>query len=122
MKQRDTFLYAVIFIFIGLLFFLLLSQDVKLVKEDNKDCLELTIIESTDEKGWIYCIYFGDRLLIRQEKLPIVQGNQRIPSELVAEKLGNLVLQKLRNGESPILHEKELKYALAFDSKKDSIF
>ena len=122
MKQRDTFLYAVIFVFIGLLFFLFLSQDVQYIKEDNKDSLELTVAKSEDDKGWMYSIYLGEKLLIRQEKLPVVQGNERIPSELVAEKLGTLVLQKLRNGESPMLHEKELMHALAFDSKKDSIF
>ena len=122
MKQRDTFLYAVIFVFIGLLFFLFLNQDVQYIKEDNKDSLELTVAKSEDDKGWMYSIYLGEKLLIRQEKLPVVQGNERIPSELVAEKLGTLVLQKLRNGESPMLHEKELMHALAFDSKKDSIF
>ncbi|WP_435625081.1 DUF4907 domain-containing protein [Flagellimonas sp.] len=122
MKQRETFLYAIIFVFIGLLFFLFLSQDVQFTKGANNDSLELMVAKSEDDKGWMYSIYFGDKLLIRQEKLPIVQGNQRIPSELVAEKLGTLVLQKLRNGESPMLHEKELMHVLAFDSKKDSIF
>ncbi|MEM0933172.1 MAG: DUF4907 domain-containing protein [Bacteroidota bacterium] len=122
MKLKDIFLYITIFVVIGLLFFWYQSRYLGFWQNQLTDGLELSVTRLTDDEGWRYSIYQGDRLLIRQEKLPLIQGNQRIPSEQIAQQLGTIVLQKLRKKKSPVIREEELTRVLRFDSKKDSIF
>ena len=122
MKLKDIFLYITIFVVIGLLFFWYQSRYLGFWQNQLTDGLELSVTRLTDDEGWRYSIYHGDKLLIRQEKLPLIQGNQRIPSEQIAQQLGTIVLQKLRKKKSPVIREEELTRVLRFDSKKDSIF
>nr|WP_299343771.1 DUF4907 domain-containing protein [Allomuricauda sp.] len=88
-------------------------------KED--DGLLLLVEESEDEQGWMYSIYERERLLIRQEIVPVLEGKQRIPSKEVAEQLGRIVLEKIRSKQMPIISETEIRTIVPFISTKDSI-
>ena len=70
----------------------------------------------------MYSIYHRDRLLIRQENLPWIQGKRKITSEQMAVDLGEIVVQKLRNRKSPVIQKEELIKVMISHSKKDSIF
>ncbi|PRX55401.1 DUF4907 domain-containing protein [Flagellimonas meridianipacifica] len=122
MKKKDSYLYALIFIFIGLLFFWFVRLGFSFQTSVKKDGLELIVSESRDKEGWVYSIYHKERLLIHQENLPLLQGKNRIATEQMATELGEMVLRKLRNHEPPVIQKRELIEVIASHSKKDSIF
>lgn len=57
---------------------------------------------------WIYEVYNGDDLFIRQEYIPAVKGQQVFISKADAEKIGNLVMGKLIENKMPVVSIKEL--------------
>lgn len=122
MKKRDIILYISIFVSIGLLFFWSLELAIGIPSTSKKDDLELIVSQSENKEGWVYSIYHRDRLLIRQENLPWVQGKRKITSEQMAVDLGEMVVQKLRNRKSPVIQKEELIKVMISHSKKDSIF
>ncbi len=89
--------------------------------ESQSDGLELVVQEVGDVKGWMYSVYDGDVLLVRQQFLPILKGQQKISSREVAEQLGNIVIEKIRNQKIPAITKEELERIIPTDLKKDSI-
>ena len=122
MKKRDIILYISIFVSIGLLFFWSLELAIGIPSTGTEDDLELIVSQSENKEGWVYSIYHRDRLLIRQENLPWIQGKRKITSEQMAVDLGEIVVQKLRNRKSPVIQKEELIKVMISHSKKDSIF
>ncbi|MEM9362358.1 MAG: DUF4907 domain-containing protein [Bacteroidota bacterium] len=122
MKKRDVLVYTLVFVSIGWLFFWILQFEISFPSAKKKDGLELIVSQTQNKEGWVYSIYHKNRLLIKQESLPWVQGKKRIASEQIAVDLGNIVLQKLRNRKSPVIQKEELMEVMASHSKKDSIF
>ena len=89
--------------------------------ESQSDGLELVVQEVGNDEGWMYSIYDRDVLLIRQQFLPILKGQQKIFSRDVAEQLGNIVIEKIRNQKMPAITKEELERIIPADLKKDSI-
>jgi len=53
--------------------------------------------------GWGYDILVNDKLLIRQESIPVIQDNRPFPTKIQAENTAALVIKKLENGQHPSL-------------------
>ncbi|MDY8136142.1 DUF4907 domain-containing protein [Aquimarina sp. 2201CG5-10] len=56
---------------------------------------EVQVKELSDDPGWYYEIYKGNRLIIKQEHIPGVAGIQHFSSEEDAQKVAALVVNKL---------------------------
>ena len=59
--------------------------------------------------GYGYEIAFQDKVIIRQEYIPILEGKKPFPTAMDAKRTADKVISKLMNKESPILSAKELK-------------
>ncbi len=57
------------------------------VAELQPSSLELVVQEVGNTSGWMYSIFDGNVLLIRQQFLPVLKGQHRIPSKEAAEQL-----------------------------------
>ncbi|GAA4274509.1 DUF4907 domain-containing protein [Aquimarina gracilis] len=63
---------------------------------------------SDNDYGWYYEIYRGDDLLIKQENIPGVSGNQYFKSNEEAKKIAVLVVAKLERRTMPNITMEEL--------------
>jgi hypothetical protein len=71
-----------------------LKQNVK-----SQSTYSFSIIKS--DIGYGYEILYEGKVMIRQPHIPAVQGNQGFISSIEAEKVANLVVDKLSRGVSP---------------------
>ncbi len=85
------------------------------------DGLELVVQRIGNRNAWMYSIYDGDVLLVRQELLPVLKGTQEIPSREVAQQLGTIVMEKIRSKKMPTITKDELQQIIPTYLKKDSI-
>ena len=60
------------------------------------------------EKGYGYQIFEGERLLIRQDFIPVIPGKVVFKSENDAGRVAGLVVDKLQNDLSPIISIQDL--------------
>ena len=58
--------------------------------------------------GWGYCITNKDKTIIKQTIIPVISENKSFKTEEEALKVGNLVLQKLKDDLSPTVTKKDL--------------
>jgi len=75
----------------------------------NNGAFQLKIGKDTVQSLWYYEIYQQDRLMIRQSYIPAVEGAMPFESGEQAEKIGQLVLDKLNNGTTPFLTKEDLQ-------------
>jgi len=61
------------------------------------------------DKGWGYSIFVDNKLFIRQDIIPAVEGNEGFATKDDATKVAELVLNKIKNNEKPIVKKEELK-------------
>jgi hypothetical protein len=61
------------------------------------------------DKGWGYSILIDNKLFIRQDIVPAVEGNQGFATKEDATKVAKFVLQKIDNKEKPIVTKEDLK-------------
>ncbi len=66
-------------------------------------------IENYEPDQWIYKIYYGNDLKIKQEYVPGIPGNRTFVSEDQASAIGTLVLKRLQAGRAPMVTLKDLK-------------
>ena len=59
--------------------------------------------------GYGYSISFKNKLVIKQNVIPYIQSNQSFCNFEDAQKVANLVKEKLSNKENPVISLKELK-------------
>lgn len=62
--------------------------------------------------GWGYDILVDDKILIRQESIPVLQQQQAFATPIQAEKTARLVIQKLQAGQHPALSTFDLEKVL----------
>jgi hypothetical protein len=80
------------------------------------DKLPVKVIAVPSGKGWGYQIYVDEKLYIDQANIPAVSGVQTFKTREDALKIGNLVMNKMKNGKRTVTIQ-ELKDAhIAFDS------
>ncbi len=59
--------------------------------------------------GWGYQIFKDGKLVIDQKHIPVIQGYRGFSSKENAEKLGNYIIEKMKNGVfPPTLNQSEL--------------
>lgn len=61
--------------------------------EKANSFFSLKLIET--KLGWGYEIYSKDKVYIRQENIPAIQGNKGFVNKEDAEKIGNFVIQQM---------------------------
>ena len=61
------------------------------------------------DKGWGYSIIIDNKLFIRQDIIPAVEGNQGFSTKEDATKVAEFVLNKLKNKEKPIVKKEDLE-------------
>jgi hypothetical protein len=60
------------------------------------------------DTGWGYLITNNQRIIIKQTVIPVISKNKSFKTEQQALKVGNLVLQKLKDDLSPTVTKKDL--------------
>ncbi|RVT78577.1 DUF4907 domain-containing protein [Flavobacterium sufflavum] len=73
---------------------------------NNKQGLNLKSIKTPT--GWGYIIKNNDKIIIKQSIIPVIPNQKSFESEEEALKVGNLVLQKLKQKTSPTITKKDL--------------
>jgi len=68
---------------------------------------ELELYKS--EQGWGYDIVKNNKTYIHQPYMPVVEGQVPFSTRRTARKTGELVVEKIRNHESPVLTREELE-------------
>lgn len=58
--------------------------------------------------GWGYYIINNEKIIIKQTVIPVISKNKSFRTEEEALKVGNLVLQKLKDDLSPTVTKKDL--------------
>jgi len=72
----------------------------------KKEKLNLESIKTST--GWGYVIKNNDRIIIKQSIIPVIPSQKSFETEQQALKVGNLVLQKLKDKTSPTITKKDL--------------
>jgi hypothetical protein len=62
--------------------------------------------------GWGYDILKGKRIIIHQPFIPCLQGNLTFEDKTTAQRTGNLIVEKLKNRQSPAISKSELEAVL----------
>lgn len=73
---------------------------------NRKETLQLQSIKSG--LGWGYTITYNEKIIINQTVIPVISYSKSFKSEEEALKVGNLVLQKLKDNLSPTVTKKDL--------------
>lgn len=73
---------------------------------NNKPDLNLESIKTPT--GWGYTIKYNDKIIIKQSIIPVIPNQKSFESEEEALKVGNLVLDKLKQQTSPTITKKDL--------------
>lgn len=107
--NKNLFTYIKVTIAIALIsIVVLLSYNTLVIEKiENNNSYELVVVNSNST--WTYEIFFKDALIIKQEYIPAVRGNQRFKSKKDAKKIGELMIQKLKNRKTPSITIEELK-------------
>jgi hypothetical protein len=69
----------------------------------------LKLVESPMDKSWYYEIYDNGNLQIRQEYVPGISEKVRFASKTDAERIGTIVLNRLKSGQFPTITEQDLE-------------
>lgn len=85
---------------------MLLSFLMLLFACSKKDELNLESIKTPT--GWGYVIKNNDKIVIKQSIIPTIESQKSFINEQEALKVGNLVLQKLKDKTSPTIKKKDL--------------
>ncbi|MBL7742953.1 MAG: DUF4907 domain-containing protein [Chitinophagaceae bacterium] len=63
--------------------------------------------------GWGYDILVDDSLFIRQESVPVITGKNGFSKKEYAEKTAELIINKMKRGEHPVVTTFELEHILS---------
>ena len=77
-------------------------------EEKSKFNSSLELIVRETSHGWSYDIYRNEKILVKQDIIPVVLGKQYFKTKQDAKKIGLLVLKKIRNHEHPTITLNEL--------------
>ena len=94
---------------ISLLVFIVSSIYKKKEKNTDQKRFAISVRTFKTEIGWGYDILVNDSSMIHQDIVPGVQGKKGFNSEEDAAKIGNLVLEKIKQKRLPSITLQELK-------------
>ena len=61
------------------------------------------------DNGWGYTITVNNKVFIKQSMIPAVEGNKGFSTQEDAAKVGQLIIDKLANHESPAVKKEDLQ-------------
>ena len=102
MIKKKHLLLLMPLLFAGVLFFGCQQKE----KHPPKIFVQLETFQT--ETGWGYQLKKDEKIYIRQENIPAIHGNQSFETKDDAEKVGRLVLHKLRSKQRPAITINEL--------------
>ena len=82
---------------VSIVFFLLLGS-FYLCRHETNDCYRVEVIQSNS--GYGYKLYEGKRTIILQPFIPAVPGKMAFQTREDAQRIGNLVMQRMKAGGS----------------------
>lgn len=85
------------------------AQDQNAAEMAKKGMVPVNASIFKTDKGWGYSIIIDNKLFIRQDIIPAVEGNQGFATKEDATKVAELVLNKMKNKEKPIVKKEDLK-------------
>jgi len=65
--------------------------------------IHLVSVPMKTSYGWGYKIMADDRIYIQQDYIPAISGKKGFRTEVEAEKVGNLVVQRIATNQQPII-------------------
>lgn len=74
----------------------------------KRDPINWTLKTKQIDNGWAFIIYQNDIKTIFQERIPAIPVNIPFESELSAKKVGEKMLEKIKNGKMPSISKSEL--------------
>jgi len=96
--------WAIVLFAISILLFI----STKVYKHYHQNNFEPTVKTFHTPLGWGYDIYLNDSSGIHQQEIPGLVGRKGFDTEEDAKKIGNLVLDKIKNKKLPSVTLKEL--------------
>ncbi|MAU16590.1 MAG: hypothetical protein CMH46_13750 [Muricauda sp.] len=81
----------------------------RLFNESHNDLPMLSKEIIKVDGGYGYQIYSGDKLLVQQEFIPAIKGKKPFKTSQDAQKVANLVLEKINAGTKPYIKKEELE-------------
>ena len=79
-------------------------------------------VKGNNNDGWQYVIYHYEKVLIYQKSIPVIAGSSAFISKEDAQKIGGLVLAKLRKNELPVVRKTDLDRLNVKIPGNDSVF
>ncbi|MDO5969418.1 DUF4907 domain-containing protein [Flavivirga aquimarina] len=101
--MKKYFVFFLIILSVTLIGFIVLKSDINSIKNDFKTSIYKI------KTGFGYSISYNNKLLIKQENIPAIQNNQPFCSFNDAQKVSDLVKEKLEKKETPKISLIELK-------------
>ena len=85
------------------------AQDQKTAEMAKEGKVPVNASVFKTDKGWGYSIIVDNKLYIRQDIIPAVEGNQGFATNADATTVDELVLNKMKNKEKSIVKKEDLK-------------
>lgn len=85
------------------------AQDQNTAEMVKKGMVPVNASVFKTDKGWGYSIIVDNKLFIRQDIIPVIEGNQGFATKEDATKVAELVLNKMKNKEKPIVKREDLQ-------------
>jgi hypothetical protein len=101
MIRKHSIIFLITLVFIIALFIGLETKKQRALKEFKIETFKRS-------NGWGYDIKLKNKILIHQELIPSIAGNQRFHSEMEAKKVACLVIKKLERKTLPTIYQQEL--------------
>jgi hypothetical protein len=76
--------------------------------EQNATKINATVKTFHTGLGWGYDVYRNDSIYIHQEYMPAVEGRKGFATEAEAKKIGDLVLEKMKKNDLPVVTVEEI--------------
>lgn len=80
-------------------------------KKNNKE-FQLQTFET--KGGWGYNIVLNEKVIVSQPIIPAIDTVMPFPNKKSAEKIGQIVLEKIKNKENFSVSKQEIEYSLSY--------
>ncbi|MEL6812957.1 MAG: DUF4907 domain-containing protein [Bacteroidota bacterium] len=108
MKKQLSYITVLCFTVLVAYTLVFITDQNILIQHSDQNLYSMRVQKNHDNESWTYFILYEEKVLIKQDRIPAVQGHQYFGSRHDAMKVAELVLKKFKNRESPVLSIKEL--------------
>ncbi|SIS84512.1 protein of unknown function [Zobellia uliginosa] len=103
MKAKKAYLLFIVLVMVLVSVAFHLKAD-----EGRKTGLQTQVIEV--DEGYGYQILYDNKVLVKQEFIPAIQGKRPFKSMEEAQLIGDVVMEKLKKGDDPFITVSELRH------------